>query len=173
MTFPDWLAAPARGTEIALIILVPCFILLAWQKDLVMRFLIWGIRFIPKRRREWLLREAHFAMDSLESVRRPGLLAGLIFWSLVVGFSSALTNYLVFLAFGITLPYWAALLLLVVMQVGTQIPSSWGSGNFSIPDHPDTFLFWHRKEFGFGLQHSSLPGRLCANCVGRWYWPLE
>jgi uncharacterized protein (TIRG00374 family) len=126
MALPGWLVSPARGTEIALLVLVPCFILVVWQKNLILRLLHWAVRFVPLGWRDWLIREAQFAFDSLDSVRRPWLLAGLIFWSFLVFFSSALTNYLVFLAFGMTLPFWAALLLLVVLQVGTQIPSSPG-----------------------------------------------
>ncbi len=126
MALPEWLVSPARGTEIALLIVVPVFILLVWQKNLIFRFLMWAARFVPARWREWFLREAHFALDSLDSVRRPSRLGGLLFWSLLVCFTSSLTNYLVLLALGITLPFWTALLILVVLQVGTQIPSSVG-----------------------------------------------
>ncbi len=126
MTLPDWLVSPVRGTEIVLAILIPCFILLAWQKNLVLRIANWSGRLLPGRWRDWFIREAHFALDSLDAVRRPRLLVGLLFWSGLVYFFSTLTNYLVFLAFGIALPFWAALLLLVVLQVGTQIPSSAG-----------------------------------------------
>ena len=126
MTLPAWLISPAHTTEAALIAILVVFILLVWQRRLILRFLGWAGRFIPERARGWLLREVHFALDSLDSVRRPSRILGLLFWSLLVTFFSTLTNYLVLLALGIALPFWVALLLLVVLQVGTQIPSSPG-----------------------------------------------
>jgi glycosyltransferase 2 family protein len=126
IVLPDWIKSPARTTELALVVIVPLFILLVWQKNLVQRLVIWASRFLPARWREWVIRHAGFGLDALDAVRRPALLGGLIAWSLIVTFLSALTNYLVLLALGLTLPIWAALLLLVVLQIGTQIPAAPG-----------------------------------------------
>jgi glycosyltransferase 2 family protein len=126
MTLPDWLASPARGTALVMVILVPFFVLLAWQRNFVLRMVGWAGHLVPLAWREWLVQQAHLGLASLDSVRRPRLLAGLFGWSLIVYLISALTNYLVFLAMGLVLPFWAALLLLVVLQIGTAVPSSPG-----------------------------------------------
>lgn len=126
MALPEWLAGPARGTALVIAILVPCFVLLAWQSDFILRMVEQTSRFVPSAKREWLARQTHYGLASLDVVRRPRLLIGLLGWSLIVWILSALTNFLVFLALELTMPAWASLLLLVVLQVGTAVPSSLG-----------------------------------------------
>ena len=126
MVLPDWLASPARGTALVMVILLPFFVLLAWQRNFVLRMVERASHLVPLAWREWLVQQAHFGLSSLDAVRRPRLLAGLFGWSLMVYLISALTNYLVFLALGLVLPFWASLLLLVVLQIGTAVPSSPG-----------------------------------------------
>ena len=126
MTLPEWLAGSARGMALALAILAPCFLLLAWQKDFFLQMVERMSRFLPLAKREWLARQTRYGLASLDVVRRPRLLVGLLGWSLIVWILSALTNTLVFLALGLSLPVWASLLLLVVLQVGTAVPSSPG-----------------------------------------------
>jgi len=126
MALPEWLAGSARGMALVLAILVPCFVLLAWQRDFILRMVERTSRFVPSAWREWLVRQTRYGLASLDVVRRPRLLIGLFGWSLIVWILSALTNYLVFVALELALPVWASLLLLVVLQVGTAVPSSPG-----------------------------------------------
>ena len=126
MALPEWLAGPARGTALVLAILAPCFVLLVWQREFFLRMVERVSRFVPLAWREGLVRQTHYGLASLDVVRRPRLLIGLLGWSLIVWILSALTNTLVFLALGLSLPVWASLLLLVVLQVGTAVPSSPG-----------------------------------------------
>lgn len=126
MVLPAWLAGSARGMALVLVILVLCFVLLAWQRDFILRIVERISRFIPLAWQEWLVRQTRYGLASLDVVRRPRLLIGLFGLSLIVWIISALTNYLVFLALGLALPFWASLLLLVVLQVGTAVPSSPG-----------------------------------------------
>lgn len=126
MALPEWLAGSARGTALIIAILVPCFVLLAWQSNFILRMVEQASRFVPSAKREWLMRQTRYGLASLDVVRRPRLLIGLLGWSLIVWILSALTNYLVFLALELTMPIWASLLLLVVLQVGTAVPSSPG-----------------------------------------------
>ena len=126
MALPEWLIGPARGTALLIAILVPCFVLLAWQRDFFLRMVEWTSRFVPSAWREGLVRQTRYGLASLDVVRRPRLLIGLLGWSLIVWILSALTNYLVFLALELAMPVWASLLLLVVLQVGTAVPSSPG-----------------------------------------------
>jgi len=126
MTLPEWLAGSARGMALALAILAPCFLLLAWQSNFILRMVERISRFVPSAWREGLVRQTRYGLASLDVVRRPRLLVGLLGWSLIVWILSALTNTLVFLALGLSLPVWASLLLLVVLQVGTAVPSSPG-----------------------------------------------
>jgi uncharacterized protein (TIRG00374 family) len=126
MALPEWLAGPARSTALILAVLVPCFVLLAWQRNFILRIMERASRSITSAWWGWLVRQTRYGFASLDVVRRPSLLIGLFGTSLIVWIISALTNYLVFLAFELVLPFWASLLLLVVLQVGIAIPSSPG-----------------------------------------------
>jgi uncharacterized protein (TIRG00374 family) len=126
MALPEWLAGSARGMAVVLAILVPCFVLLVWQRDFILRMVERISRLVPQAWREWLVRQTRYGLASLDVVRRPRLLIGLFGWSLIVWIISTLTNTLVFLALKLALPFWASLLLLVVLQVGTAVPSSPG-----------------------------------------------
>jgi glycosyltransferase 2 family protein len=127
MTLPQWLAGPARGTALVLAIVIPSFIVLVWQREFVIKMMERISHFSPSAWRTWLVGQTRLGLDSLDVIRRPGLLAGLFGMSFIVWIISAFTNFLVFLALGITIPVWASLLLLAVLQVGTVIPSSPGS----------------------------------------------
>ncbi len=126
MVLPDWLVIPARDTAILIAILVPSIIFLIWQKKMVFRTVEWVSHFAPTGWREWLVRQTHFGFASLDSVRRPRLLVSLFIWSTIVCVLSTATNYLVFLALHLAVPVWVSLLLLVVLQIGSAIPSSPG-----------------------------------------------
>jgi hypothetical protein len=126
MALPEWLGGSARGLALVLAFLVPCLVVLAWQRDFILRMVEGVSRFFPQLWRGWLVQQMHSGLASLEVVRQPRLMIGLFGWSLIIWTISSLTNYLVFLALKIALPFWAALLLLVVLQVGTAVPSSPG-----------------------------------------------
>ena len=127
MSLPDWLAGAARATALVFAIVVPCFILLVWQRDFVIRIAERPYHFIPTTWREWLVKQTRDGLASLDVIRSPRRLAGVLGMSVLVWTISALTNYLVFRALYLIIPIWASLLLLVVLQIGTAVPSSPGS----------------------------------------------
>jgi uncharacterized protein (TIRG00374 family) len=126
MVLPDWLASPARDTSLVMAILVPCLILLAWQRNFVQKVVLWVSHFAPLGWREWLVKQAHFGLTSLDVLRRPRLLIGLIAWSTTICVLSTLTNYLVFRSLSLQFSIWVSLLILVVLQIGAAVPSSPG-----------------------------------------------
>jgi uncharacterized protein (TIRG00374 family) len=126
MALPEWLSGSARGMALVLAILAPCFILIVLKRDFILRLVENTSHFVPPVWREWLVRQARLGLDSLNVIHRPRLLIGSLGWSLLGWALSALTNYLVFLSLGLALPIWASLLILVVLQVGTAVPSSPG-----------------------------------------------
>lgn len=126
ITLPEWLSGSARGTAIILVVLVPLLVVLAWQREFILRIIAQLSRLAPVGWRDWLMRQARFGITSLETVRQPRILIGLLLWSAVVWVLSALTNYLVFRAINLELPLSAALFILVVLHIGTTVPSSPG-----------------------------------------------
>ncbi|MDE3090794.1 MAG: flippase-like domain-containing protein [Chloroflexota bacterium] len=125
MALPDWLAGPARATALVIAVLVPLFLLLAWQNQLVLRALRRISGRLSRGWGEWLF-EVLRGLESLQVLRHPRLLLGLTAWSALILVLGASTNYIVFAALGLNLSVWAALLLLVVLQVGVAVPSSPG-----------------------------------------------
>lgn len=126
MVLPDWLAGPARVTGWLIAMMLPLFMWLAWQNDRVGRWLGRLDQRIASAWGTWFLDRVRSGLQSLELFRRPALLGGLLAWSLIILFLGAWTNYIVFAAMGLVLSPWAALLLLVVLQVGVAVPSSPG-----------------------------------------------
>jgi glycosyltransferase 2 family protein len=126
MSLPDWLTGPSEVSALILAIVIPVGLFVAWRRDLVMRLVERVARLASVTWTDWLVRQAGSGLASLDVLRRPGLLAGLMILSAGIWLLSAATNYLVFLAMGLSWSAWAALLLLVVLQVGVAVPSSPG-----------------------------------------------
>jgi len=126
MRLPEWLIGLARGTALILLILVISLIFLLWKKELLLNLLEKTSRILPPRWQEWLVRQARYGLSSLDVIRKPRLMIGLFGWSLIIWVLSTMTNTLVFLAMKLSMPIWVSLLLLVVLQVGTAVPSSPG-----------------------------------------------
>ncbi len=78
---------------------------------------------VPPRWRDVAIRTLHRFLDGLAALRRPHVGSILLAQSILVMFCSALTNLLVMEAFGFSVPIWAALFLLVLLQVGSVPPS--------------------------------------------------
>ena len=70
-----------------------------------------------------MLSQARLALSSLEALRRPPRLAGLVVLTALIWILAWWTNQLAFQALGMELPPEAALLVLVVLQVGVSLPS--------------------------------------------------
>lgn len=86
----------------------------------------WLERRIPPlspRVRQVASQTLHRFLDGLAALQRPGVGSVLLAQSLLVMFCSALTNLLLIQAFGFAVPAWAALFLLVLLQVGSVPPS--------------------------------------------------
>jgi uncharacterized membrane protein YbhN (UPF0104 family) len=66
MALPTWLIGPARGIALFLAILVPCFVILAWQRDFVLRVVERASQFVPLTWREWLVRQTRYGLVSLD-----------------------------------------------------------------------------------------------------------
>ncbi len=71
--------------------------------------------------------QAQQGLGSLRAASKRNVLRGLLTWSISAWLFGIITNYLVFVAIGLAVPIWAALLILVVTQVGAAvIPSAPG-----------------------------------------------
>lgn len=117
-----------KGYTVAFIVcavLIPLLILMVWKKELFQRWLLWFTKFLPKK---FKLRERiiHFFDKGTEAfvlLRNMTSLGNLITITLFIIMSEALTNFILFQAFGFTLSIWSALVLQLVLMVGMAPPS--------------------------------------------------
>jgi len=126
INFPAWLAAPAQATAALILVILPLFALLLWQKNAFLRAIQAVLaRFLPA----WqptLTRPVQRLLNALEAIRHPRVL--LSFWggSFLVWAVSVFTNALTLWALGMRLPWWVSIFLLAILQVGVLVPSSPG-----------------------------------------------
>ena len=120
---PDWLVAPVRGLMVlAILVLVVTLLALRYRSRAVAALIRFG-RHLPSRFNTGLRHSAERLLDGLEGLRRPRVWFWAVIWSVAVWGIGALTNHTVLLAFGLSLPFTASLMLLAVLQMGVAVPS--------------------------------------------------
>jgi glycosyltransferase 2 family protein len=95
----------------------------AWKPEFVLRAFGWVLRLLPAGFRAGGADFAEKGLEAFRIFRRPGaapMLAGL---TLLVLAGEILPNWLLFRAFGLEVPFWAAFFVLIVLQVGKLPPS--------------------------------------------------
>jgi uncharacterized protein (TIRG00374 family) len=123
MPVPEWLERPGRALLVVAAASLVATIALASRPEAILRFALRLSRGLPGAARP---RVERLATEALDAVRALGSRSRLFtFWvlSIVCFLSAAAVNYLMFRAFHLALPASAALLLLVVLQVGNTAVS--------------------------------------------------
>jgi uncharacterized membrane protein YbhN (UPF0104 family) len=121
---PPWLDVPLTGGMVGAVFLFSLALfgpeqsLPEWVKRRIHR-LPWGSG-------TWLIGVSQRILVGLAALREPQIASVACVWSAVIWALAAGTNYLLFLAFELHLPFVAALLLLVLLHVGVAPPSSPG-----------------------------------------------
>jgi len=126
MSVPLWLQDSTHGLLIVTLLLIVVLGTLTWQGH---RLLPWFIRLLgllPQRFRSLAQGQLEHAMEGLGVLRQGRMVAGIAGWSLVVWVTSVATNYLVFRSLNLNLSWQAALFLLLVLMLGSAVPSSPG-----------------------------------------------
>lgn len=126
MAVPGWLRDSALGLTVVTLLLLLALACLTWWGGGALPWLSLPLRILPERVQRPLADQLALALTGLRALRQARILAGVIFWSVVVWVTSVLTNYLVFMGLDLALGWKAALFLLLVLMLGTAIPSSPG-----------------------------------------------
>lgn len=120
---PDWLVAPVQGlTVLALLALVVTLLGLR-HRSRAIAGMVWLGRYLPSTVGPRLRYGFERLLDGLEGLRRPRVWFWAVVCSVAVWGMGALTNHTVLLAFGLSLPFTASLMLLAVLQMGVAVPS--------------------------------------------------
>jgi uncharacterized protein (TIRG00374 family) len=83
-------------------------------------------RVLPTRWADRVLALVDGVLDGLSALRAPGRLGAVLVWSLVLWLTNAASFWLAFVAFGLSLPWGAALVLQGILAFGVAIPSTPG-----------------------------------------------
>lgn len=123
---PDlWKASGYLAGAIYLVTLVG-LIGLIWQRDLTLRFVAGGLRFLPDRFSARVLGWLAAFVSGLGVFRSPWLLFVSTALSIVIWFGYGLTLYFVWQAFDIRLTLLPAFVVLLMVTVGLTLPSTPG-----------------------------------------------
>lgn len=125
--FPEWLQRPVLSLALLSVVLFAALLLLAHQRGRLSGLLAGLISIIPSALRPGVLREqSDRFLDGLGALRSSRAMAWVAALTCFVWLTSAVTNYFVFLAVGLDLPFVASVFLLLVLQVGVAVPSGPG-----------------------------------------------
>jgi len=126
VSLPPWF----RDSRLSLAVLATAFLgvalTLSYSRDWLFALVERVSRFLPENWRARIHRATGLALGSLEVLRSPWVGLKLQGWSLVIWTLSILVNYTIFLALDLSLPFAAALFLVIVLEVGVAVPSAPG-----------------------------------------------
>lgn len=123
VSLPPWF----RDSRVSLAVFASAFLgvalTLSYGKDRLVTLVESVSRFLPEGWRARIHRATALALGSLDVLRSPWVGLRLQGWSLLIWTLSISVNYVLFLALRLSLPFAAALFLVVVLQVGVAVPS--------------------------------------------------
>lgn len=126
VSLPIWFQNSKGSLAALAIAFFGATLILSFGKDRLLVLLESTSRFLPENWRARLRQAVSLVLGSLDVLRSPWVGLRLQGWSLLIWSLGVLVNYIVFLALGLSLPFAAALFLLVVLQVGVVVPSAPG-----------------------------------------------
>jgi len=124
---PEWLWKPGLVTAILFLALFLLMILAGRHRHRVINWSEGLWTRLPLRRHFDLNQQLGLLLDSFAVLSRPDIHWPLWGWSVVTWGAGILANQLTMMAIGIQIPWVAAVFLLVVLQLGTKLPSSPGN----------------------------------------------
>lgn len=117
-----------KGYTVAIIVcavLIPLLVLMIWKKEVVRRWMILFSKLLPNkfRMRERAVQFFEKGIEAFSLLKNVKILIQLISITLFLIMSQALTNFILFQAYGIKLSIWNALVLQLVLLIGMAPPS--------------------------------------------------
>jgi len=123
---PDWFRNAGQAFTLMVLALFLISLLIFFSKEKLLRWLSSLLRFIPKRWGDRVGRWLDKALAILDVLKKPILGLRLQGWSFLIWTLGALMNLALFWAFDFTLPPFASIFLMLVLQLGIAVPSTPG-----------------------------------------------
>ncbi len=123
MALPDWLVVPARGLAFVSLLVAVLIGLAIRFRARTTFWVAWLGRYLPSHLHVRIQQSADRLLDGFDGLRRPRILFWSAVWSAVTWILGSLSNHAVLLAFGLSVPFTASIMLMVVLQIGVAVPS--------------------------------------------------
>jgi len=120
---PDWFQSPSKSFLGLSLSLLAVSLLLFLFKGTLLKWAFSLLRILPHNWQKRLQKALDQALAGLDVFRSPWVGIRLQLWSFLVWSVGALTSFFLFRAFGLSLPFSAAIFLLLVLQFGIAVPS--------------------------------------------------
>lgn len=120
---PTWASQPGISMLLAAAASVAATILVVYRRGHFLKLVERALSWLPQSWQRFAGSRLQAGLESLDALQGAPALLGLSFWSAVIWLAALATNQLLFLALGLSLPWTASLLVLVVLQVGITLPS--------------------------------------------------
>jgi glycosyltransferase 2 family protein len=122
-----WISVPVfqvKGYTLSMtILLVVILVLLIWKREILRSLLLRFSKILPGKIKVRVVSFFERGMDGFSQLKQSGNIAIMIFYTVLIFLLSTLTNFLLFLAFGFELSIFQALVLLLVIWIGSTPPS--------------------------------------------------
>ena len=120
---PDWLVSPAQGLALLSILALVVVWLVVRNRSWAIARMAWLGRYLPSNVSARLHSGVERLLDGLDGLRRPRVWFWAGVWSAATWGIGALTNHTILMALGLSLPFSASLMLMVVLQLGVAVPT--------------------------------------------------
>jgi uncharacterized protein (TIRG00374 family) len=124
--FPEPVKKFGYITLLVNILLIAALILLKRKTQVLIRIALGMFFFLPARLATSIEKIMTKFAEGLSVVKQPGILASIALWSAILWIATAVSNYFVFMAFGIYPHIAASFILLLFVAAGVMLPSAPG-----------------------------------------------
>lgn len=126
LVIPKWVWESWVSTLVVIAVLIAAVVILVICNQPILKVVNIVLSKIMPRWRDRLLAITKEGMTSLQMLKQPRQVVAVTVWSLFIWFLSTYNFVLIFKACNLTLSFWVALFIVIVLQLGVAIPSSPG-----------------------------------------------
>jgi hypothetical protein len=123
VAFPGKIKAYTMALVICVILII-LLVLVVWKREMVRKLLYFLSSLLPEGKfKQRVVNFLEKGMEAFSQLKDSRTSLGLALYTALIILLSTLTNFLLFLAFGLKLSFFEAMVLLLVVQVGNAPPS--------------------------------------------------
>lgn len=126
MDLPSWMIKSSILFFFLTLIILFFIVCLGWRQTTALKIINWILSILPKKLAGKLDELIHYFIDGFQVITDIRTLFYLLFLSALIWLVDVMAIYMLFLAFGFTLPVIASFVLMIVLVAGIAIPTAPG-----------------------------------------------